>query len=85
MCELLVAKGTVKKLVLTRLLVGHTHCDMNAIFGVIRKKVRDLTILTPQQYEEIILENFTAGKVPVLMEDIFVVPDYKAYLEPYTL
>jgi len=85
MCELLVAKGIVKKLVLTRLLVGHTHCDMDAIFGVIRKKFRDLTILTPQQYEEIILENFTDGKVPVLMEDIFVVPDYKAYLEPYTL
>ena len=39
MCELLVAKGIVKKLVLTRLLVGHTHCDIDAIFGVIWKKV----------------------------------------------
>lgn len=36
-CELLVAKGLVKKVVLSRLPVGHTHLDMDAVFGKVRK------------------------------------------------
>lgn len=33
LCELLVAKRVVKKVVLTRLMVGHTHADTDADFG----------------------------------------------------
>lgn len=32
-CELLVATGVLKKIVLSRLMVGHTHCDIDALFG----------------------------------------------------
>lgn len=32
-CELLVASGVFRKVVATRLMVGHTHCDIDALFG----------------------------------------------------
>ena len=32
-CELLVARGLIRKLVLTRLPVGHTHEDIDAKFA----------------------------------------------------
>lgn len=40
LCELLVAKRVVKKVVLTRLPVGHTHADSDADFARIWSKVR---------------------------------------------
>jgi hypothetical protein len=45
-----------RKIVLTRLLVGHTHEDIDAIFGKIWKKCREQHILSPQQYMEMIIE-----------------------------
>lgn len=42
-CELLVAKRIVKKVVLTRLMVGHTHADADADFAHIWKYVRVLS------------------------------------------
>ena len=32
-CELLVSRRLTKKVVLSRLMVGHTHCDVDAKFG----------------------------------------------------
>ena len=32
-CELLVARGVFRKVVLSRLMVGQTHCDIDALFG----------------------------------------------------
>lgn len=40
LCELLVARRLTKRVVLSRLLVGHTHCDVDAIFGKIWCKIR---------------------------------------------
>ena len=85
MCELIVALGITKRIVLTRLLVGHTHCDIDAIFGVIWKRVRDGTILTPQQWADAIQEALSASRVPVEIEDVFVLPDFKDFLGPYLL
>lgn len=39
-CELLVAKRIFKKVVLSRLIVGHTHADTDAAFGRIWTKNR---------------------------------------------
>ena len=47
MSQLLVSRGLCKKLVLTRLLVGHTHEDIDALFALIWKSLRDQYILTP--------------------------------------
>lgn len=40
LCELLVAKRVLKKIVLSRLLVGHTHADVDADFAHIWRHVR---------------------------------------------
>lgn len=40
LCELLVAKRVVKKVVLSRLMVGHTHADADADFSRIRTNSR---------------------------------------------
>lgn len=39
-CELLVAKRVVKKVVLSRLMVGHTHADCDADFAHMWMKIR---------------------------------------------
>lgn len=39
-CELLIVHRLTKKIVLTRLMVGHTHCDIDAFFGQIWKRIR---------------------------------------------
>jgi len=84
-CEFIVARRLVDKVVVTRLIVGHTHCDIDAFFGVIWKKIRDATILTPQQYEEAIKEAFASVGIPIIIEDVFVVPDFQAFISPHLL
>ena len=39
-CELLVVKRLTKRIVLSRLQVGHTHCDIDAVFGRLWKRLR---------------------------------------------
>jgi hypothetical protein len=39
-CELLIARRIVMRIVLTRLMVGHTHADIDAVFGQIWKRLR---------------------------------------------
>ena len=84
-CEFIVARRLVDKVVVTRLIVGHTHCDIDAFFGVIWKKIRDATILTPQQYEEAIKEALASVGIPIIIEDVFVVPDFQAFISPHLL
>jgi hypothetical protein len=47
--ELLVAKGLCKRVVVTRLPVGHTHEDIDSLFAKIWKKLRRMHVITPQQ------------------------------------
>lgn len=53
MLALLVAKrvGGLRALVLTRLPVGHTHEDIDSIFGVISRWIFERFVLDPQSYE----------------------------------
>ena len=75
------ARSDIKKIVYTRLPVGHTHEDIDAKFGNIWKGVRMENLLTPQAYkrhlEEIIFRN---SDIPFKVVDVFVVPDYKSFL-----
>jgi len=43
-CELVVACGLCKKIVTSRLMVGHTHCDID---GIIWKKTLEAVHLDP--------------------------------------
>lgn len=77
LCEYLVAKGITKRIVLTRLPVGHTHEDIDACFGVIYEWFKTKSIYTPQQYKHDLEESLRMNKNVPEVEDIFVIPDYK--------
>ena len=51
MCELMVARRLVTKIILTRLPVGHTHEDVDGKFALIWRRIRDSHVLTPSQYD----------------------------------
>ena len=50
MAELLICKKMAKKIVITRLPVGHTHEDIDAFFGTIWGAFRDKSLLSEQVY-----------------------------------
>jgi len=81
--ELLVARRLTRKVVVSRLLVGHSHCDLDAIFGILWRAVWKQIVSYPQQYEKIIRKALKSFKIDVYVEDIFVVPDYMEYLKPF--
>ena len=68
-----------------RLLVGHTHADIDAKFGTIWTKIRNQHVLTPQRYASLIASALEskANYYEVSVKDIFVIPDYKTLLEPH--
>ena len=57
-CEYLVKENIFDKVEVSRLPVGHTHEDIDAMFGVIWKAAQGKTIITPQQWEEIAVKAF---------------------------
>ena len=48
-CEYLVREEIFDKVEVSRLPVGHTHEDIDAMFGVIWRAAQGKTIITPQQ------------------------------------
>lgn len=81
-CELIVARRVTKKLVLSRLIVGHTHEDIDAVFAKIWIAVRDQAVVSPQAYDEI-LKKALREKKNVKIKDIFVLPDYLSYFQSF--
>jgi hypothetical protein len=57
-CEILVSLNWCKRIFLTRLPVGHTHEDIDAKFGELWKKIRNCSVVTPQQYKEFLYHVF---------------------------
>jgi len=74
-CNLLVACGLVDKVVLTRLPVGHTHEDIDGLFALIWRKLRDEFILTPSEFVKLIQISLRK-KVVVTVVDLMVIPNY---------
>jgi hypothetical protein len=83
LAELVVIRGLTKKIVLTRLPVGHTHEDIDSKFALVWKKVRDQFVLTPLQYKNLIESALTTSKLKCSVHDVFIVPDYTAYIMPH--
>jgi hypothetical protein len=81
-CFMLVAKGLCRKVVLSRLLPGHTHEDIDALFALIWNMVRDEIILTPSEFKAAIEKAFqTLSDVQVI--DIHACPNYTKYFEGF--
>lgn len=76
--ELLVAKGLCKRVVVTRLPVGHTHEDIDSLFAKIWKKLRQMHVITPQQYSTLAKAALYKDGRPVDVKDVFCVPDFES-------
>lgn len=59
-CELLVARRLTKKIVLSRLPVGHTHEDIDGKFGILWRGFRLNHIITPQVRITVMLYYFSS-------------------------
>ena len=82
-CELLVARGLTKQVIMTRLPPGHTHEDIDAVFGTIWEHLKGRTIYSPQGYERALYVALRERNVDVKVIDILCVPDYKLYMKEY--
>lgn len=84
-CEHLVQKRICRKLTLTRLPTGHTHEDIDAIFGLIRKYFLQFrTIDTFSQFKDGLERMFKQEKdlrllEPVIYPLLVCIPDYKEF------
>jgi hypothetical protein len=79
-CVLLIHRGVFDKIILTRLPVGHTHEDIDGLFALIWKKLRDEYIITPSQFSDLIAYSLRK-KARVVVNDVHAVPDYVKLLD----
>ena len=82
-CELLVARRLTRRVVLTRLLVGHTHEDIDAIFALIWQYLKNKKALTPQTYAKLVALACRSKAPKVDVKDIWAVPDYQSYFNGF--
>lgn len=83
LCELLVARGLTQRIFLSRLMVGHTHEDIDGRFAKIWMRIRNAYVLTMNQYKTNIEEALSREDLPCKVEDIFAIPDYDSFLRPF--
>ena len=81
-CELLVARRICKKIILSRLPVGHTHEDIDAIFALIWKNIMTTSTITPQQFKDLVIESIGGKEALHDVIDLFVIPNYTEFLKP---
>jgi hypothetical protein len=80
---LLIAKGLTKKVVISRLPVGHTHEDIDSKFAFIWRRIRNCFVLTPLAYKVAIEESLTNDRLRCKVIDIWAVPNYGKYINPF--
>jgi hypothetical protein len=61
LCEYLVQIGIFDTIEISRLPVGHTHEDIDALFGLLWRALQNKTIITPQQWKEMALTSFKSN------------------------
>jgi hypothetical protein len=62
-CDQLVKLKIFKRIEVSRLPVGHTHEDIDALFGVLWKSSRKKTMITPQDWKRMAMETFEVDYV----------------------
>ena len=61
MLDQLVKLGVFKEIEVCRLPVGHTHEDIDALFGTLWKASQHKTLITPQEWKRMALETFSVA------------------------
>ena len=82
MCELLVIMRLTQCVLLTRLMVGHTHIDVDGFFGRLWKYIRNKFIFTPGDYFTAIIIALSTAIMACRVYDIYVVPNYHQIIRP---
>lgn len=80
MLELLVSKKIAKSIVLTRLPVGHTHEDIDALFGTIYNSFKNSPAETLSKYKNVINNAFKKIGFNTKVEDVYCIPNYKDFI-----
>ena len=81
--ELLVAKKLIAEIYLTRLPVGHTHEDIDGMFGHIWTWFRKEACHTLEDYRIGVLECFKDSVVTLDIQDVYITPNYVKFLAPH--
>lgn len=84
LCELIIARRVlgIKKIVLSRLPVGHTHEDIDSKFALIWTHCRQRFVGTPQLAMQFYLEALHRAGLPAFVVDLKAIPDYCGILNP---
>lgn len=80
--EYLIHKRVVREAVFTRNPAGHTHDDIDGVFGVIWQWFKNKPCETITAYKDEVLKAFADSKLNVTMNDVYLVPNYIALFEP---
>jgi len=63
--------------------VGHTHEDIDSIFGVLSRWIFKNYVKDPQGYETAIKLALSRKGITSEVIDIFVVPDFDRFISPF--
>jgi hypothetical protein len=81
--QVLVAKHLVPEIYMTRLPTGHTHEDIDALFGHIWAAYRLKPCLTLSDYKNVVLNCFSGDSaIDVELQNVYVIPNYEKELKP---
>ena len=81
--EHFVILGGCLKVYITRLMVGHTHEDIDGRFGRIWVKIRYMHVYTPQELEEAIHNSFRKTDHEINIVYVIAICNYKDYYEKF--
>lgn len=81
--ELLVIKRFGRKIVFTRSSVGHTHNNGDGVFGRLNQRVKNHPMETLDLWKLHVERNNEYHKLKLIVEDVYVLPDYESYIAPW--
>ena len=62
---------------------GHTHEDIDGVFGQIWLKMRSQQVQTADDYVKFVTKHFNSDKRPMHIEDVFIIPDYDNFFDKH--
>lgn len=85
MLELMVHKGMAREIHLNRVPTGHTHDDIDGIFGVVWSHMENKCSETIDQYKNILVEGFIKSKSShsAVVVEVNAILDYAKIIKPH--